>query len=82
MTKPISKVEYNRFLQSRQQTMTSTAIRSGFLSSFSAGFIKVFETKGLLAREHKERIMFLAKKYDEFEVRNYIESELIQGMGE
>lgn len=79
MTKPISKQEYHRFNTSRK---FNGGAHARYLTSYSAGFIKVFhECRGLITREQADLIRKLGKK-DEQDARNYIETELIIGMGD
>lgn len=76
MGKPISKKEYETF--NRKQRYTNVP----GTSTLSVGFVRVFGSRGLLTHDQIERIKYLAKHGGEMDVREYIESELVKGMGE
>lgn len=79
MKKPISKNDYSRFNYSRTATR-HMANSPNYITDFSAGFLKVFGDRGLLSREVKERIKYLAKHEGEVAVRAYVEAELVEGL--
>lgn len=78
MKKPIGLNEYRRFINASRFYIHS---KNGTLvQPFHEGFIKVFSMRGLLKQEHIEIIKKLAKR-SEADAREYIELELIEGMG-
>lgn len=78
MKKPISLNEYRRFVNSARFYIHSKNGKE--VQPFHEGFIKVFSMRGLLKKEHIETIKKLAKR-NEADAREYIELELIEGMG-
>lgn len=79
MRKPIDKNSYNRFINSsRFFIQGNKSIRE--VQPFHEGFIKVFSMRGLLTKEQIDIIKRLAKR-SEADAREYIELELIEGMG-
>jgi hypothetical protein len=78
MKKPISKNDYSRFNYSRTATR-HLASSPNFITTFSTGVLKVFGDRGLLSREVKDRIKYLAKHEGEVAVRAYVEEELVEG---